>query len=296
MFKNNASMKVISLLAALVLWLYVMGEVDPELRGKVGDIPVNLVNTEELAYKGLAPIYEDQIFVSATISGKRSDVNDAKKNGLVATVDVAGCTMGDNELKISVNLPDGVSLENVSQSTVNIKAENLISAYREVVVEAPPADATAEKVPVVLEYYPMGVYVSGAASSVEKIAKVRGTIDPEKATGESKWTTVKLKPVNNKDKEILNIKLSQETAEVNIQKLPAKVVNLKLTAADNVNLNEIEMPDRIRIAGSNEAIAEISQIEGEVAIDDKGKITIDAELPTNVYIVIGEDNGKIIWN
>ena len=295
MFKNNVSMKIISLLAALVLWLYVMGEVDPELRGKVSNIPVNLVNIEELAYNGLAPVYEEQVYVSATISGKRSDVNDAKKSGLVATVDVADCDKGENELKINVNMPDGVSLENISQSTVKIKIEDLIREYRPVVVEFSQIDTTAEKAPVVKEYYPTGVYVSGASSSVEKIKEVVGIIEPEKATGESKWLTVKLNPVNKKGKEILSIALSQETAEVNVQKLPVRVANLKLMT-DDANLKEVETPDRILIAGPKDTIAEITQIEGYASIDDGGKVIIDTDLPTDVYLVIGEDNGKIIWN
>lgn len=297
MFKNNVSMKVISLVAALVLWLYVMGEVDPELRGKVSEIPVNLVSTEELSYKGLAPVYEEQVYVSATISGKRSDVNEAKKNGLAATVDVADCEEGKNELKVNINLPDGVSLENVSQNTVSVKVEKLVKEYRDVSVEFPPTDAGAEKAPVVKEYYPTGVYVSGAASSVEKIKEVVGTIKPEKATGKSEWITVKLSPVNKKGKEIVGITLSQETVEANIQKLPVKAVDLNISESDKkLDAESVGIPERIRIAGLSDAIEGIDEIKAIISSDEKGNVIVDAELPTDVYLVIGEDNGKIIWN
>ena len=57
-----------------------------------------------------------------------------------------------------------------------------------------------------------------------------------------------------------------------------------------------EIPDRIRIAGPNEVLDGINEVKAQINIDEKGKITIDTELPTNVYLVIGEDNGKIIWN
>ena len=173
----------------------------------------------------------------------------------------------------------------------------MVKEYRDVSVEFPPTDAAAEKAPVVKEYYPTGVYVSGAASSVEKIKEVVGTIKPEKATGKSEWITVKLSPVNKKGKEIVGITLSQETVEANIQKLPVKAVDLNISESDKkLDAESVGIPERIRIAGLSDAIEGIDEIKAIISSDEKGNVIVDAELPTDVYLVIGEDNGKIIWN
>ena len=46
MLKNKTVLKIVSLVIAIFLWIYVMGEVDPETKVKVYGIEVNYINTE----------------------------------------------------------------------------------------------------------------------------------------------------------------------------------------------------------------------------------------------------------
>lgn len=297
MHKGNTLLKVISLLAAIVLWLYVMGEVDPESRAKIGDIPVSLVNTEVLEDYGIAAVYDEQTFISATVSGKQSDVNEAKKNGLTAYVDVAECEYGSNEERIVINLPDGISLENSSQSTMNIKVKNLVSETKPVVIEFSDMDTTNESVsdtvPWVLDQYPEEVTVSGAESSVDKVKEVKGFIAADEAVkGKSKWVDVSLLPVNGKGRTIHGLGLSTDSAEAEIQKLYVGTVKLQLTAEDSeedIDIDNIGAPDNIKIVGLKSAIKKIDVIEGVVTVDENGKANIRLDLPENIFLLIGED-------
>ena len=301
MFKSKTSMKVISLLVAIAIWLYVMGEVDPETRAKIGDIPVSFTNTEVLEGYGLAVACDEQITVSATISGKRSDVNEAKKNGLTASVDVAECEQGENTEKITVNLPDGISLENMSTSTMTVKVEEMVYEYKPVDIEFSGVEVSGEAVentvPWVLDRYPSEITVMGAKSSVDKIDRLLGVIDPEEASTEKeKQVAVKLVPVNKKGREILNVSLYQDEAYATIRELTVANVGVVYTAEDeNTDIDKLELPDKIRIAGSKDVIDDIKTIECIVSIKGSN-VYVDAELPENVFIMIGEDNGKIIWN
>ena len=54
MFENKSVLRIISLVAAVLLWFYVMGEVDPEKKAKINNIPVYFTNMDELAEEGLA--------------------------------------------------------------------------------------------------------------------------------------------------------------------------------------------------------------------------------------------------
>lgn len=97
MLKNKTVLKIVSLVIAIFLWIYVMGEVDPETKVKVYGIEVNYINTELLAENGLAVAEDEPVTINATIEGKRSDVNKAKKKGLTASVDVSRCKSGKNK-------------------------------------------------------------------------------------------------------------------------------------------------------------------------------------------------------
>lgn len=304
MHKGNTMLKVISLLIAVALWLYVMGEVDPETRVKIGDIPVFLTNTEVLADYGLAAAYDEQLTISATVSGKRSDVNEAKKNGLTAYVDVSECEMGTNEEKIVINLPAGVSLENSSQSTLVFDVENRVSETVPVEIGFTEVDVTNDTVsntaPWILDQYPEEVTVTGAESTVAKVKIVTGNVSEEEAIkSKSKWVDVDLEAVNGKGRALYGIELDYDSAEVEIQMLTLKEVELQLTTEDGdetIDLNKIDAPDKVRIAGTESALESISGIEGIVTKDEDGRINISVDLPENIFLLIGENNGKIIWN
>lgn len=306
MHKGNTMLKAVSLLTAIVLWLYVMGEVDPETRAKIGDIPVSLANTEVLAEYGLAAAYDEQLMISATVSGKRSDVNEVKKNGLTAYVDVSGCEKGTNEEKIVINLPSGVSLENSSQSTLKLDVENRDSKTVPVEIGFAEGDAAGDAVnntvPWVLEQYPEEMTVTGAESIVAKVKLVEGTIPQDLAVcNKSKWVDVVLEPVNGKGRTLYGIELDYDNAEAEIQRLTQKEADLELTIDEedetiDFDKIDVEVPDKVRIVGTKKAIADISKVEGTVTKDENGKINISVELPENIYLMIGENNGKIIWN
>ena len=301
MFKSKSSMMIVSLLVAIAVWLYVMGEVDPVTRAKITAVPVNFVNTEVLANYGLAVACDDQVSISVSVSGKRSDVNAAKKSGLTASVDVAECELGENTQKITVNLPDGTKLENISQTTMTVKVEELVYQYKPVEISftgsESSGDTASETVPWVMSCYPEQVSVSGAKSSVDKIVKLIGTVESSEAKpGKEKQVTADLIPVNKNGKEIKNITLHTEHAEAAVSLLSVRSAALQVTAANgDIKLDSLNIPGNVRIAGHESDIRNIKVVEGVVSSDDE-KIYIDTDLPENVFIMIGEDNGKIIWN
>lgn len=294
-------MMIVSLLVAIAVWLYVMGEVDPVTRAKITAVPVNFVNTEVLASYGLAVACDDQVSISVSVSGKRSDVNAAKKSGLTASVDVAECEMGENTQKITVNLPDGTKLENISQTTMTVEVEELVYQYKPVEISftgsESSGDSASETVPWVMSCYPEQVSVSGARSSVDKIVKLIGTVESSEAKpGKENQVTADLIPVNKNGKEIKNITLHTEHAEAAVSLLSVRSAALQVTAANgDIKLDSLNIPGNVRIAGHESDIRNIKVVEGVVSSDDE-KIYIDTDLPENVFIMIGEDNGKIIWN
>ena len=80
MLENKNVLKIISLIIAILLWVYVMGEVNPDTKEKISDIEVTFVNTETLADEGLAVVHEQDLRVSAIVKGKRSVINEMKKS------------------------------------------------------------------------------------------------------------------------------------------------------------------------------------------------------------------------
>ena len=292
MLRNKTALKIFSLLAAIFLWLYVMGEIDPEMRQTVRDIPVSYVGTDILEEKGLAVVQKEEIFVTAVIEGKRSDVNKVKDAGLTAYVDVSECDKGKNTVKINITLPGTVSLESLSDSTLKVKVEKLAKAEKPVEIEFTDAVEGSDKMARVLEYEMETIAVKGASGSVDSIETFKGEISSNDASEEeSKWLKVSLTPVTKSGDEVPGVEAERKKIKVRIQMLSIKTVNLKVVTENvekGISVEKVEAPSRLQLLGPVYTVEKLEEVTGTV--DIKG-ITEDTtkdiilSLPKDTFIL-----------
>jgi len=120
MLNNSKVLMLISLLVAIGLWMFVMGNVDPEVTDRVPGISVEMQGTDGLEEQDLHATLDKPKVVSVTIEGKRSKVKKAKDKGIKAYIDVSTCEYGKNETEIYAKIPDGVTgvtIEEISEET-----------------------------------------------------------------------------------------------------------------------------------------------------------------------------------
>ena len=120
MLNNKKVLMLISLLIAIGLWMFVMGNVDPQVKERVSDIEIEMQDTDVLTDAGLTATLNNPKVVAVTIVGKRSQVKKAKDKGIKAYIDVSPCNYGKNETEIYVKIPDkarGVTVEEISAET-----------------------------------------------------------------------------------------------------------------------------------------------------------------------------------
>jgi YbbR domain-containing protein len=118
--RSKKMLMLISLLVAIALWMFVMGNVDPQISERVSGVSVEMEGTDTLEDQDLTATVNKPKVVNITIEGKRSQVIKAKKKGIKAYIDVSTCDYGKNEAEIYVRIPDGVSgltVEDISSET-----------------------------------------------------------------------------------------------------------------------------------------------------------------------------------
>ncbi len=118
--KNKKVLLLISLLVSIALWMFVMGNVDPQISEKVSGIAVEMEGEDTLEEQELTATINKPKAINVTIEGKRSQINKAKKKGIKAYIDVSTCDYGKNEAEIYVRIPDGVNgviVEDISSET-----------------------------------------------------------------------------------------------------------------------------------------------------------------------------------
>ena len=291
MLENKNVLKVISLIIAIFLWVYVMGEVNPETKEKISDIAVTVVNTDQLADEGLAVVPNQDIKISAVIKGKRSVVNDTKKTGVTATVDVADASKGSNRGKVNLELPSGVTLDTISDETIKYRVEDSVEVKKDVEIDfVGDTDTDTDLVPWAYDTYPGTVKVTGAESIVDDVYAVRGKITSNVVSESAKTVEVELIPVKKDGTEVQGVVLNHTKAKTTVQLMEAKDVDVSITpknVPDGREVDSITGVDSVKVVGSAGALADLESIMATVDLSEiksEGKKELNFSLPAGVYL------------
>ena len=95
---NNTKLKLISLLSAIVLWMYVMAVVDPEETKLFEDIPVSITNLNDLSDKDLVIYPDTEVTTSVYVTGKLSTIQKMSKEDISVYGQINNPIEGKNEI------------------------------------------------------------------------------------------------------------------------------------------------------------------------------------------------------
>jgi YbbR domain-containing protein len=291
MFNNKIVNIIFSVLVAVGLWVYVVGEINPQTTGKFQDVPVRFINAAMLAEDGLALADPGNPVVTVTVSGTRADMKELTASDIDITANLSGLDKGENQIQLSVSLPNDMKLQSLSDEKVRVTVESLVTAEKPVQLQVDGTIAEGKE-PGAISINPSTVQVSGAASSIEKVKYVAAVVD----AGDIKATETDLEAgllaVDKNGSPLSYLFLSQEQAQVRVTLLDVKEVPLKVdvtgSVSDGYTLVSQSKPDTIAIKGTKEALATIDSVSG-VAMDISGQqesvnLPILLELPEGVEV------------
>lgn len=164
---ENWALKLLSLVFAVVLWFFVMGEQKMELQYSV---PLELKNIP----KGLMVANEVPSTVDVRISGPRTLLNSVRPSDISIAVDLRDLQPGltsFKRLEERLNIPSALKVTRVSPSFVDIKLERIKD--KAVPVQVVLAGEPPEGYQVVnVKTTPQRVTVTGAESEIKNVTEV----------------------------------------------------------------------------------------------------------------------------
>lgn len=299
MLKNKSVVRIISVVLAVVLWAYVIGEVNPTVKKTIFDVPVELTNTETLAERGLALQGDEEYFASVVVEGTRAELNELKAADIHVTADMYGYTEGENHVSLDVTLPDGISLDELKTPEITVALETLASKSLPVTVVF--AGEPGENMEPSYSYtVPSDVEVKGAESVVDRVAEVRVQLDVKNLS--ETWEIFSEVPTAwSKDgKLIKNVTISAQSVEVEAIMFHTKQVPLELkvtgTPDKKYGSAEVTIPKEITIKGTAASLERVTSINAEsVDISDVKKsktVAVTPYLPQGIKLAdVSEDIG-----
>lgn len=282
---------ILSVVLAVILWAYVIGEVNPETEKTLEGVPLNIVGEKTLEAQGLVVITEFDDSVTAVIKGRRSEIYGMTANRLSARIDVSDCVEGENQVSVRVTAPSNVEEAAAKDGDLVVVVDRLVNEKKpvEVVIsgelrEGSEIDITS----VSLE----SVGVSGPSTYVEKVDSVVGVLKVK--DGQQDYSQeVSLIAVDKDGKAVKGVELDEPEVNVQAVKTLVKAFDVKVmytgSPAEGISL---EMPDSVDISlkGKYGDISKIESLETE-AVDVSG-ITED----TYANVVFKIPSGAVAVN
>ncbi len=290
MLSNKRFTIILSLVIAICIWGYVIGETNPVDTRTFRSVPIQLVNEESLQEKGLAVLETSDTEMNITIIGTRADISGISEREIAATVNLADAAKGENELKIDLHIPDSVEIENKSLNKITVIVEESRSKKVDVEVDYQGSFAEDEE-PITVDMSRESVVVSGPVSQVDKVSYVRAVVGAGKVTDQPESIKCGLTPVNKSGAEVKSVNLSAQSVTVTAELAKTKTVPLDVPVVDNSSdlyTRNVSAPEEITIKGRSsdlEAIDSISAQSVDISdITENTSITLTPILPENVQV------------
>lgn len=258
--KNNSKIKIISLLSAMVLWMYVMAIVDPEETKLFENIPVTITNKNELNERDLVIYPEQDLTTNIYVTGKLSNLKKVTKDDINVYGQINNPLEGNNEIYLKVSTSQRVNYD-FKNPVMIVTLEKIISEDKSIKVDITGSGKNNVD-NIILQDNIDKVSVSGPRSLVNKVKRVVGTV---KVNGELNDFSqgIKLEPVDANGKVVEGVELEKDSVNVNITLLTQKTVPIILKLSDNgeSGVNYTMSQNTVTIKGKKDIVDSINDIE-----------------------------------
>ena len=176
---------LMSVLLAVLFWLYVRAALDPSQTSWFYHVPVEITGSTVLTRQGLTVANLSQSTVDLRIEGPVSvlDSLSRSRKDLSVTLDVSKCTEGENKLVYTPNWPVNINTDSIvtidrDPETITVTVEKLYTSSFNVEfqLKGTVADGYQAGTPAI---NPETVVVSGPAEQVSRVKKVVAVLETE---------------------------------------------------------------------------------------------------------------------
>lgn len=293
LLENDIAIKIISVLVAIVLWMYVIGEQNPFVVQPFRDIPIQFNNLDSINYA----LVEDQssFKVNVRVRGRRSNISNLSKEAIKAEVNMKGRMEGENLIPVSITLPDNIELVSVSPTEIMVNLEPITEKQIPVTVNinGSPAEGFALMDPVVK---PREAILKGPKSIVDTVKFAFISIDVSNKREDVKGN-FPLRITDEKKAESKKITYRPEIIEAIIPIVNKADIEIEPRIIGNpaagYAISGITVtPDIVSVTGDENILNNLQKIDTEI-IDISGAYSnqqreVKIILPNGVKLVAGE--------
>lgn len=184
-YASDMAVKIYSLLIALLLWVFVIYDQNPESTKVIRNVPVYYSNLDALENEGYTVCRgEEELAVDLKIKGRRLTLGKLSKKSVNAYVTFGDLKSGEYDLSVAAVLPEsGLSVADKRPATIHVKVEKLVEKKIDVGIEYSGSNEEGKLASAELKT--TAVTVSGPESVINKVSSAKIALDYETVMSQS---------------------------------------------------------------------------------------------------------------
>ena len=263
---RNLLPKLLAVLIALIVWVFVMNEQNPPLEGTF-QVALSSRNLSEQM-----TVMEAPESVKVKVRGLRNAIAGASGKDFRATVDLKGMKTGQYNLPVSVTLPGGYELVEVVPDKVSITIES-VRSRRFTVEPRLTGPIVGQMVLGKVEVRPSTTTVTGPQSLLDSVAKVLASVELRDQTATFSLNS-KLILLGQDGSEVkgLTVEPSQVTVSGTLESgIVSRTVDVKTVLTgnlpDGILLRKVfTEPVKVELKGTKEVLDKIDSVVTEPVV------------------------------
>lgn len=303
MLTNNLGLKLLSIIAAVMLWLIIVSINDPVIYQDFTGIRVTMLNEDAVTDKDKVYRIEDNSdIINVKVRAKRSELQKLSAEDFTATADMEKNIKFENLVGIEVTCNSrNVKSTDITKSRENvvISIEDASSEQFNVGVNQSGTEGEGYKVGMAVPEQSL-IQISGPASVIAEIARVEVDLNVTGfTTDQIKNCAIKILDSKNSPIDTTYLEYNGKTTGMNVHVTMFKKKKVRLrvdytgTPGDGYSFKELTFkPETLEIAGTEEDIADLREISipGEAVnidgITEDTQINVDVTkyLPDNIRL------------
>ena len=308
---SNIGLKLISLIAAFILWMIVVNTDDPMITRTYSGIAVEVINTDEITdQEKTFEIMDNTDTISVIVHAKRSVIEDMSRDYIRATADMKEIT-AVNTIPIEVRSTRfSDRIDSLTPVTKNVRVQIEDLGVKRVRITAETSGTPDEGYVAGSAVPTVNILsVAGPASIVDRVSFARAVVD---VTGVKSDISTSV-PVNlfDEDGNLITesmLEVSVTEVHVDVKILETKVVPVSYGHITGVPADGYQMtggvslsPDSVRVAGSGsewEALASIEIPDDVISVAGAtGNLVMNVDitryLPNGVSFADSDFDGQV---
>ena len=303
--KNDLTIKIFALIIAIILWSYVMSEVNPDITREYKNINITFSNIDALERQGLVVMEPKEANISVKVTGKTKDMNKFTSQGINARVDLSGYSEGEIKVPVHVSLDQftNIKITNYEPKEILFKFDKLITKEKNVTIRT-TGKLEQGYVSGIPEVKSQSILLKGPRSWVNSVSEAVAIVDLS-GRKETANVTVPIKLVDDKGNDVRGVEKEPNVIDVSIPifrsvKLPIEL-QTENQLPENYEITNITInPSSINLKGDKKALGTLTSIK-TVPIDinsliENKNVEVELELPQNVELLNPDQKVTVTLN